>query len=110
LFSHPSLPPSLPPSLFQQVKLHTGTARKEGFSVNALREINILLALRHPNIVGVREMVVGSSLDKVYMVMDYFDNDLKVRPPSLPPSLPPCHMRLRESSSHLPLPPSLPPS
>uniref|UniRef100_I2CPA2 Cyclin-dependent kinase 2 homolog n=2 Tax=Nannochloropsis gaditana TaxID=72520 RepID=I2CPA2_NANGC len=61
----------------KQVKLHTGTARKEGFSVNALREINILLALRHPNIVGVREMVVGSSLDKVYMVMDYFDNDLK---------------------------------
>lgn len=60
-----------------QVKLHAN-ARKEGFSVNALREINILLALRHPNIVGVREMVVGGSLDKVYMVMDYFDNDLKV--------------------------------
>lgn len=61
----------------QQVKLHAN-ARKEGFSVNALREINILLALRHPHIVGVREMVVGASLDKVYMVMDYYDSDLKV--------------------------------
>ncbi len=59
------------------MKLHSN-ARKEGFSVNALREINSLLALRHANIVGVREMVVGGSLDKVYMVMDYFDNDLKV--------------------------------
>ena len=59
------------------MKLHAN-ARKEGFSVNALREINILLALRHPNIVGVREMVVGASIDKVYMVMDYYDNDLKV--------------------------------
>ena len=46
--------------------------------MNALREINILLALRHTHIVSVREMVVGSTLDKVYMVMDYYDNDLKV--------------------------------
>ena len=33
--------------------------------MTALREINVLLALRHPNIVAVREMVVGSTPDKV---------------------------------------------
>ncbi|RHY13121.1 hypothetical protein DYB34_001584 [Aphanomyces astaci] len=50
---------------------------KEGFPVTALRETNILLALQHPNIIRMREMVVGSTPDKVYMVMDYSDNDLK---------------------------------
>ncbi len=32
---------------------------KEGFPISALREINVLLALRHPNIVQVKEVVVG---------------------------------------------------
>ena len=31
------------------------------------------LALEHEHIVGVREMVVGSSMDRVYMVMEYFE-------------------------------------
>jgi len=60
----------------KQVKLGA-EANKVGFPVTALREINILLALQHPNIVRVREMVVGSSIDKVYMVMEYCENDLK---------------------------------
>ncbi|TMW56467.1 hypothetical protein Poli38472_006477 [Pythium oligandrum] len=49
----------------------------EGFPVTALREANVLLALDHPNIVKVREMVVGSTPDKIFMVMDYAENDLK---------------------------------
>lgn len=48
-----------------------------GFPITALRETNILLALRHPNIVFMKEMVVGSSVDKVFMVMEYLENDLK---------------------------------
>jgi cell division cycle 2-like len=60
----------------KQVKLGPET-EKVGFMLTALREINILLSLKHPNIVKVREMVVGSSLDKIYMVMEYADNDLK---------------------------------
>jgi cell division cycle 2-like len=49
----------------------------EGFPVTALREVNALLELRHPNIVRVREMVIGSSLDKVYMVMDFLPHNLR---------------------------------
>lgn len=60
----------------KQVKLGAET-NKVGFPVTALREINILLALQHPYIVRVKEMVVGSSIDKVYMVMEYCENDLK---------------------------------
>lgn len=47
-----------------------------GFPVTALREINVLMALSHECIVTVREMVVGSDREKVYMVMEFFDFDL----------------------------------
>lgn len=47
-----------------QVKM-TDKACAEGFPITALRETNVLLALRHENIVRVQEMVVGSSQDKV---------------------------------------------
>ena len=50
---------------------------KEGFPVTALREINVLLSLSHPNIINVREMVVGNSMDKIFMVMDFMEHDLK---------------------------------
>jgi cell division cycle 2-like protein len=60
----------------KQVKMDADVCH-EGFPVTALRETNALLALRHPNIVQVREMVVGSTPDKIFMVMDYAENDLK---------------------------------
>lgn len=60
----------------KQIKFGPET-NKVGFPITALREINILLALQHPNIVRVKEMVVGSSIDKIYMVMEYCENDLK---------------------------------
>ena len=50
---------------------------KEGFPLSALREINVLLALNHECIVTVREMVVGSAFDKVFMVMELMEMDLK---------------------------------
>jgi cell division cycle 2-like protein len=45
--------------------------------VHALREISILIAQPHPNIVAVREMVVGNTLNKIYMVMEFVDHDIK---------------------------------
>lgn len=59
----------------KQVKLGPEVS-KVGFPHTALREINILLALNHPNIVKVKEMVMGTQ-DKIYMVMEYCENDLK---------------------------------
>ena len=62
----------------KQVKLDgTTNISKYGFPISALRETNILLALSHPNIVKVKEMVVGSTLDKVFMVMELGDADLR---------------------------------
>eukprot|EP00850_Spirogloea_muscicola_P014616 SM000106S13964 [mRNA] locus=s106:281759:284864:- [translate_table: standard] len=54
---------------------------REGFPMTSLREINILLSFAHDgphaSIVDVREVVVGSNLDAIFMVMEYMDHDLK---------------------------------
>mgnify|MGYP003385184112 CR=1 FL=1 len=50
----------------KQIKFDARHTSKVGFPITALRETNILLALNHPNIVRVKEMVVGSSVDKVH--------------------------------------------
>jgi cell division cycle 2-like len=48
------------------------------FPIAAPREVTLLLATRHPNIVHVREVVVGSTLDKIYMVMECAEHDLRL--------------------------------
>ncbi|PFX20450.1 Cyclin-dependent kinase 11B [Stylophora pistillata] len=55
-----------------------GGREKEGFPITSLREINRGGKAQHPNIVTVREIVVGSNMDKIYIVMDYVEHDLKV--------------------------------
>ncbi|XP_071690921.1 cyclin-dependent kinase G-2-like isoform X2 [Rutidosis leptorrhynchoides] len=50
---------------------------REGFPLTALREINVLLSFHHPSIVDVKEVVIGSNLDSIFMVMEYMEHDLK---------------------------------
>ena len=70
---------------------------KEGFPVTALREVrgrpcslgaapphlnggrqvNTLLKARHENIVNVQEIVVGSVMDSIFIVMEFVEHDLK---------------------------------
>ncbi|XP_058093921.1 cyclin-dependent kinase G-2-like isoform X2 [Magnolia sinica] len=50
---------------------------REGFPMTSLREINILLSFHHPSIVEVKEVVVGSNLDSIFMAMEYMEHDLK---------------------------------
>ena len=50
---------------------------EEGFPINSLREINTLLVSQHPNVVKLREVVLGSSVDKTFIVMDFVEHDLK---------------------------------
>jgi cell division cycle 2-like len=50
---------------------------KEGFPITSIREINILFNLHHENIVRMKEVVFGSSIDKVFAVMEYCDHELK---------------------------------
>ncbi len=50
---------------------------KEGFPITSLREVNTLLIGQHPNVVHVREIVVGSIMDHIFIVMDFVQHDLK---------------------------------
>eukprot|EP00761_Pharyngomonas_kirbyi_P009519 gb/GECH01009535.1/.p1 GENE.gb/GECH01009535.1/~~gb/GECH01009535.1/.p1 ORF type:complete len:414 (+),score=72.04 gb/GECH01009535.1/:1-1242(+) len=50
---------------------------QEGFPLTSIREINILLTHKHPNIVDLKEIVVGSTVDSIFMVMEYLDHELK---------------------------------
>jgi len=49
---------------------------RDGIPITSLREINILLNERHPNIVQLKEVVVGRSLDSLFLVMEYCEQDL----------------------------------
>lgn len=48
----------------------------DGISVSSLREIQILLHLSHPNIVKLKEVVVGRNMDNNFLVMEYCEQDL----------------------------------
>ncbi len=50
---------------------------KEGFPITSLREINSMIAFDHPNIVKIKEVVYGKTLDKIFVVMEYVDYELK---------------------------------
>ena len=49
---------------------------KDGLPISSLREINLLLKMRHKNIVELNEVVVGRKLDSIFLVMEYVDQDL----------------------------------
>lgn len=49
---------------------------KDGFPVSGLREISILMNCRHENIVHLKEVVVGRSLESIFLVMEYCEQDL----------------------------------
>ncbi|EKC98018.1 cell division cycle 2 [Trichosporon asahii var. asahii CBS 8904] len=51
---------------------------RHGFPITSLREINALMtAGDHENVVGVREVVVGDTLNQIFIVMPFIEHDLK---------------------------------
>ncbi|CAF3626480.1 unnamed protein product [Rotaria sordida] len=50
---------------------------KEGFPITSLREICCILKSQHQNVCTVREIVVGDDMNRIYIVMDYVEHDLK---------------------------------
>jgi cell division cycle 2-like len=60
----------------KKIKLDKRQVGHEGFPMTSVREINILLMMKHPNVVDVTDVMVGGK-DEVYMVMEYVQQDLK---------------------------------
>ncbi|ORZ09115.1 kinase-like domain-containing protein [Lobosporangium transversale] len=48
----------------------------DGLPISSLREIKLLKTLRHDNIVLVKDVVVGSDLDQIFLVMEYCEHDM----------------------------------
>ncbi|KAI1296875.1 Cyclin-dependent kinase 11B [Halotydeus destructor] len=79
---------------------------KEGFPITSLREINTLLKSPHENIVGVKEIVVGSNMDKIFIVMEFVEHDLKalmegMKKPFLPGEVKTLMRQLLSAVAHL---------
>jgi len=49
---------------------------KDGLLISGLREINLLLNIRHDNIVRLKDVVFGGSLESIFLVMEYCEQDL----------------------------------
>uniref|UniRef100_T1GGI8 Protein kinase domain-containing protein n=1 Tax=Megaselia scalaris TaxID=36166 RepID=T1GGI8_MEGSC len=49
---------------------------KDGIPVSSLREIMILKSCNHENILKIKEVVVGKSLESIYLSMEYCEQDL----------------------------------
>lgn len=49
---------------------------KDGFPITGLREIQTLKACSHENVVRLKEVVVGKSLESIFLVMEYCEQDL----------------------------------
>ena len=89
----------------KQIKLTPELCGSEGFLRTALREINVLLNLRHDNIKCRHEIVVGGSNDsrdgaQIFMVMDYIPVELGHMLAAMgddePLSLPDCKCLVRQ--------------
>ncbi|KAJ2138355.1 hypothetical protein GGH19_005043 [Coemansia sp. RSA 1807] len=79
---------------------------RNGFPITSLREIHTLLLAKHPNIINVREIVVGKSLNSIYMVMDFMDHDLRtlmedMREPFRPSEVKSLVLQLCRAIAHL---------
>ena len=56
--------------------LHNFNVLSSGLPICSVREVGILMQLRHRNIVELKEVVVGRDLDNMFLVMNYCEQDL----------------------------------
>ena len=77
------------------LKLSGDNLDREGMPQTSLREVRLLHRLRHPHVVSLLEVVVGSKLDSVFLVLERVDHDLSRLIDSTPaPFTPPVVKRL----------------
>jgi len=49
---------------------------KDGLPLSGLREISILMHCKHENVVQLKEVLVGRSLESIFLAMEYCEQDL----------------------------------
>eukprot|EP01006_Ploeotia_vitrea_P029871 TRINITY_DN62321_c0_g1_i1.p1 TRINITY_DN62321_c0_g1~~TRINITY_DN62321_c0_g1_i1.p1 ORF type:complete len:486 (-),score=39.18 TRINITY_DN62321_c0_g1_i1:362-1819(-) len=76
----PSIPPDYNPSDNNDDVVAAKKLRrdheKEGFPITSVREIQILRALDHPNVIKIRDIMTSCETDYVFILYEYMDHDL----------------------------------
>ncbi|KAM9988765.1 hypothetical protein ACTFIY_004822 [Dictyostelium cf. discoideum] len=62
---------------------------REGIPITSVREIKVLMELKHENIVQIKEIVLGKNINSIFMAMEFIDHDLRglimvIKKPFLP--------------------------
>lgn len=57
----------------KKVRIHN---EKDGFPKSSIREVRLLFNLRHPNIVDLKEVVVGQHPGSIFLVFEYCEHDI----------------------------------
>ena len=52
--------------------------KKDGVSISVVREIQTLMDIEHENIVRLFDVVVGQRIEKIFLVMEYCEQVVKV--------------------------------
>ncbi|OAF71237.1 hypothetical protein A3Q56_00985 [Intoshia linei] len=55
---------------------HINNNGTKGFKLGDLREIDILLKLKHKNIVTLKEIATGKTLNRIFLIMEFYEYDL----------------------------------
>lgn len=53
----------------KQIRLSTDS--DSGISISVIREVHLLMSLKHENIVSLREVAVGREIKSIFLVMEY---------------------------------------
>lgn len=62
----------------KQLKPRSTASKDGGFPLTSLREISLLMQLKHPNIVNCHEVVVGTTSQHIFVVFEYCEHELKI--------------------------------
>ncbi|CAG0903563.1 unnamed protein product [Cyprideis torosa] len=60
----------------KKLRIDATTGSGEGLPTSTIREVGALLKMRHPNVVQMKELVVGKSLENMFIVLEYCEQDL----------------------------------
>lgn len=82
------------------------TQERDGFPVTSLREVSALFTMSHPNVVALKEVVLGLDGHSVYMVLEYAAHDVhslldRMRRPYSPSEVKSLMLQLLRGVEHL---------
>eukprot|EP00310_Coccolithus_braarudii_P003153 CAMPEP_0183367266 /NCGR_PEP_ID=MMETSP0164_2-20130417/91873_1 /TAXON_ID=221442 /ORGANISM="Coccolithus pelagicus ssp braarudi, Strain PLY182g" /LENGTH=386 /DNA_ID=CAMNT_0025543173 /DNA_START=12 /DNA_END=1172 /DNA_ORIENTATION=+ len=77
----------------KRIKISSDAFDREGMPLTSLREVNLLRRLRHPNVVSLLDVVVGTKLDSLFLVFEFCEHDLARLLDAMPTAFSPAEIK-----------------